>query len=176
MQSKSNHNPSWICRRNVFHREVSAIHLERPFDIRSLGSEILMKLFHEANSLTPGIRIEIVPSKEAMKRERISCPTIGLPLRKPTIQFTDWLSRIEQEAVAHELVHLLLLYRYGLGVIGRKIPRTETATMSFVIHETGRELGIFTRPARQYSPSFNLNRSSKGKIRNRKSSQSTTPS
>ena len=125
MQSKSNHNPSWICRRNVFHREVSAIQLERAFDIRSLGSEILEELFHEANSLTPGIRIETVPCRRSDETgEEYPAATIGLPLGKPTIQFTDSLSRIEQiEAVAHELVHLLLLYRYGLGVIGRKIPR-----------------------------------------------------
>jgi len=98
--------------------------MERPFDIQSLGSDILMELFCEANSLTSGIRIEIVPSgRSDGTGEAHPAATIGLPLGIPTIQFADSLSRINRiEAVAHELVHLLLLYRYGLGVIGRKIP------------------------------------------------------
>jgi hypothetical protein len=124
MQSKSNHNPSWICRRNFFHREVPEIRLERPFDIQSLGSDILMKLFHEANSLTSGIRIEIVPGSRGDRTgERHPAATIGLPLGTPTIQLTGSLNRISQiEAIAHELAHLLLVYRHGLGVIGLRIP------------------------------------------------------
>jgi hypothetical protein len=50
--------------------------------------------------------------------------TIGLPVGTPTIQIGDSLNRTNRiEAIAHELVHLLLVYRYGLGVIGRKSPR-----------------------------------------------------
>jgi hypothetical protein len=99
--------------------------LERAFDIHSLGSEALMKVYHEANSLIPEIRIETVPGRRGNKmREESPAWTIGLPLGIPTIQFADSLSRKKRiEAVAHELGHLLLVYRYGLGVIGRKIPR-----------------------------------------------------
>ena len=124
MQSKSNHNPSWICRPIFFHREVPVIRLERPFDIQSLGSDILMKLFHEANSLTSGIRIEIVPSRRSNGTGgEHPASTIGLPVGIPTIQFSGSLSRIERiEAIAHELVHLLLVYRHGWGVIGLRIP------------------------------------------------------
>ena len=56
-------------------------------------------------------------------REESPASTIGLPLGIPTIQFADTLCRKKRiEALAHELVHLLLVYRHGLGVIGRKIP------------------------------------------------------
>jgi hypothetical protein len=40
------------------------------------------------------------------------------------VQFADSLDKGQRiEAVAHELGHLLLVYRFGLGVIGRRIPR-----------------------------------------------------
>jgi hypothetical protein len=84
-----------------------------------------MRLYHETNSLIAEIRIETVPGRRGNQtREESPAATIGLPLGIPTIQFADSLSRIERiEAVAHELVHLLLVYRYRLAVIGRKIPR-----------------------------------------------------
>lgn len=125
MWFRSDHHPLCICQPNCFHREVPATRLERAFDIHSLGSEVLIKLFHEVSSLITGIRIEIIPSRRSDGTgEEHPASTIGLPLEIPTIQFTDSLSRIKRiEAVAHELVHLLLIYRYGLGVIGRKIPR-----------------------------------------------------
>jgi len=125
MQFNSNHPPPWIYRPIFLPRQVPRMPLERTFDLHSLGSEVLMKLYHEANSLIPGIRIETIPGRRGNRmREESPAWTIGLPLGIPTIQFTDSLSRIEQiEAVAHELVHLLLAYQYGLGVIGREIPR-----------------------------------------------------
>jgi hypothetical protein len=125
MQSESNDHPSPIGRQNFFHREVPAIPPERAFDIHSLGSDILLELFHEANSLIPEIRIETVPGPKGNPlREESPASTIGLPLGIPTIQFADSLSRKKRiEAIAHELVHLLLVYRHGLGVIGRRIPR-----------------------------------------------------
>jgi hypothetical protein len=124
MQFKSNHHPSWIYRQILFHRQVPRIRLERAFDIHSLDSEVLVKLFHEVTSLASGIRIEVVPSRRTDKTEETHpAATVGLPLGIPTIQFTDSLSRIDRiEAIAHELVHLLLAYRCGLGIIGRKIP------------------------------------------------------
>ena len=108
-----------------FHREVTAMRMGSAFDIHSLGSDILTKLFHEVNSLISGIRIEILPTHRADRTgERHPAATIGFPLGKPTIQFSGSLNRINRiEAIAHELVHLLLAYRYGLGVIGRRIPR-----------------------------------------------------
>lgn len=125
MWFKTNHYPPWICRPFFFHREVPPIRLERAFDMHSLGSEVLMKLYHEVTSLTSGIRIEVVPSRRTNKMEETHpAATVGLPLGTPTIQFTGSLNRINRiEAIAHELAHLLLVYRYGLGVIGRKIPR-----------------------------------------------------
>jgi hypothetical protein len=84
-----------------------------------------MKLYHEVNSLISGIRIEIFPTSRANRGgETHPAVTIGLPLGTPTIQIGDSLNRTNRiEAIAHELAHLLLVYRYGLGVIGRKVPR-----------------------------------------------------
>jgi len=98
--------------------------LEKAFDIHSLGSKVLMKVYHEANSLIPEIRVETVPGPRGHKMsEQSPASTIGLPFGIPTIQFADSLSRKKRiEAIAHELVHLLLVYRHGLGVIGRRIP------------------------------------------------------
>jgi hypothetical protein len=48
-----------------------------------------------------------------------------LTIQSPTVQFADSLDKEERvEAIAHELVHLLSVYRRGLGVIGRNFPRT----------------------------------------------------
>jgi hypothetical protein len=125
MQSESNHHPSRIYGPIFSHRQVPRLPLERAFDIHSLGSEVLMKLYHEANSLIAEIRIKTVPGPKGNPlREESPASTIGLPLGIPTIQFADSLSRKKRiEAIAHELVHLLLVYRHGLGVIGRRIPR-----------------------------------------------------
>ena len=124
MQFKPNHYPPWIYRPILSHRQVARIRPEKAFDVHSLGSEVLMKVYHEANSLIPEIRIETVPGRRGNKmREESPAWTIGLPLGIPTIQFVDALSRKRRiEAVAHELAHLLLVYRHGLGVIGRQIP------------------------------------------------------
>ena len=57
-------------------------------------------------------------------QEEHPATTIGLTNQKPTVQFADSLDKGQRiEAIAHELVHLLLVYRYELGVIGRRIPR-----------------------------------------------------
>jgi hypothetical protein len=94
------------------------------FAIHSLDSDILTNLFHEVNSLISGIRIEVLPARRGDRRgERHPAATVGLPLGTPTIQFSGSLNKIYRiEAIAHELVHLLLVYRHGLRVIGRKIP------------------------------------------------------
>jgi len=84
-----------------------------------------MRIFNETSMYIQEVRVEGVANRRSRwSCEEYSAATIGFPLGIPTIQFADSLSRINRiEAVAHELVHLLLLYRYGLGIIGRKIPR-----------------------------------------------------
>jgi len=60
-------------------------------------------------------------------REEHPAATLGLTGWSPTILFTDSMNTEEQtEAIAHELVHLLLVYQFGLRVISRRIrpPRT----------------------------------------------------
>ena len=127
MWFRSDHYLSCNCQRNVshcFHREPPATRLEKPFDICSLDSEALIRLFDEVSLLIPAIRTEIVPGRRRYGMgEEHPASTVGLPLGIPTIQFANSLSRINRiEAIAHELVHLLLVYRFGLGVIGLRIP------------------------------------------------------
>ena len=118
------HRFSKIGRSDFSYRQVPRTLLEKPFDIHSLESEALKKVYHEANSLIPEIRTESVSGRRGNNmREESPAWTIGLPLGIPTIQFADSLSRKNRiEALAHELTHLLLVYQHGLGVIGRKIP------------------------------------------------------
>jgi len=125
MRVNLNHHPPRICQANSSYRQVPQIPLRKPFDIHSLNSEVLTRLYHEVISLIAEIRIEIVPGRRGNQmREESPAWTIDLPLGFPTIQFADSLNRKNQiEAIAHELAHLLLVYRHGLGVIGRKIPR-----------------------------------------------------
>ena len=96
-----------------------------PFDIASLESETLTKLFKETTSYKQNIRIEMVANgKGHRSKEEHPATTIGLTIQSPTVQFVDSLDKGQRiEAIAHELAHLLLVYRYGLGVIGRRIPR-----------------------------------------------------
>ena len=125
MPSELNHYPSMIHRPSSLHRQDPGLRLEKAFDIHSLGSEVLMMLYHEMNSLIAEIRIETVPGRRGNQTWKESpAATIGLPVGIPTIQIADSLNRKNRiEAIAHELVHLLLVYRHGLGVIGRRIPR-----------------------------------------------------
>lgn len=96
-----------------------------PFDVSSLGSEALMRLYCEAASYRERIRVEIVAGMRSYgTRERNLASIVGLEVDRPTIRFSDSLRRNERiEAIAHELLHLLLVYRFGLGVVGRRIPR-----------------------------------------------------
>jgi hypothetical protein len=96
-----------------------------PFDIASLESEAVTKLFNETTSYMQNIRIEVVTNGRGHRgKEKHPATTIGLSNQTPTVQFADSLDKGQRvEAIAHELVHLLLVYRFGLGVIGRRIPR-----------------------------------------------------
>jgi len=90
-----------------------------------LEFEAVTKLFNETTSYMQNIRIEVVASgRGRQSKEEHPATTIGLTIQSPTVQFDDSLDKGQRiEAIAHELVHLLLVYRFGLGVIGRRIPR-----------------------------------------------------
>ena len=97
----------------------------KPFDIASLESETLTRLFKETTSYMQNIRIEMVANgKGHRSKEEHPAATTGLTTQSPTVRFADSLEKGQRiEAIAHELVHLLLVYRFGLGVIGRRTPR-----------------------------------------------------
>jgi len=74
---------------------------------------------------TQEIQLEIVSSTGVgdPKAESHPAATVGLPWRKPIIQIADSLQDNERtEAIAHEIGHLLLVYRFGLGLVGRRMP------------------------------------------------------
>jgi len=110
---------------HTFTNRGSTFPPKRSFDLDSLGSVELMELFHETTSYRQGIAIEMVASGgNNRSREEHPATTIGLALQKPIIQIVDSLDKGQRiEAIAHELAHLLLVYRDGLGVVGRRIPR-----------------------------------------------------
>jgi len=103
----------------------SAICSRKPFDITSLESEAVTKLLNETTSYMQNIRIEVVADGRRHRgQEEHPAATTGLTTQSPTVRFADSLEKGQRiEAIAHELVHLLLVYRFGLGVIGRRIPR-----------------------------------------------------
>ena len=94
-------------------------------EICRLGSERLTRVFRDTLACTQGIELEIVSSKRRgdPKAESHPAATVGLPWRKPVIQIADSLQDNERtEAIAHEIGHLLLVYRFGLGLVGRRMP------------------------------------------------------
>ncbi len=95
------------------------------FDIACLESEALQRLFHEMTSYVQNIRIEVIANGRGLRsQEEHPATTIGLNLQKPIIRIVDSLDKGQRiEAIIHELAHLLLVYRDGLGVVGRRIPR-----------------------------------------------------
>ena len=94
-------------------------------ELACLGSEGLLKLFREVDSYGQGIRIEVLANRRSHRvGEEHPAMTVGLTLQAPLIRIVDSLGKEQKvEAIAHELTHLLLVYRYGLGVVGRRIPR-----------------------------------------------------
>jgi hypothetical protein len=90
-----------------------------------LESEALQRLFYEMTSYVQNIRIEVMAdARDHRCCEEHPATTIGLTYQNPTVQFVESLDKGQRiETIAHELVHLLLVYRFGLGVIGRRIPR-----------------------------------------------------
>ena len=96
-----------------------------PFDISDLECEALLKLFREATFHIQDIRIEMVTDgRRHPAQEAHPAATLGLAVQKPTIRFARSLDRGQRiDAIAHELVHILLVYRYGLRMIDRRTPR-----------------------------------------------------
>lgn len=94
-------------------------------ELTCLRSEGLLKLFREVDSYAQGIKIEVLANKRSHHvGEEHPATTVGLTLQAPLIRIVDSLGKEQKvEAIAHELTHLLLVYRYGLGVVGRRIPR-----------------------------------------------------
>lgn len=107
-----------------------------PFDIGSLGSGELVRLFHEASSYVQRLAVEIVQDQGIPHRiEKNMAILVGIGGPIPTIRFLDTLGREEQvEAIAHELAHLLLIHRFGLRLIRLNRP-----------HPSGLEQDLFTR-------------------------------
>jgi hypothetical protein len=98
-----------------------------PFNIASLGCDSLMELFRETTSYVQEgrIRIEVVHNiTDHLDGVLHPAITVGLESGMPTIQFIDALDRKQRiEVVGHELVHLLLLYRFRLRLIALRRPR-----------------------------------------------------
>jgi len=94
-------------------------------EICRLGSERLTRVFRDTLACTQEIQLEIVSSTGVgdPKAESHPAATVGLPWRKPIIQIADSLQDNERtEAIAHEIGHLLLVYRFGLSLVGRRMP------------------------------------------------------
>jgi hypothetical protein len=93
-------------------------------DVNSLESIRLAALFQDASSLVPRIRIELIrKTKRQQGIENHPAFLVGLSTQNPTIQFVESLDRGQRiEAIAHELGHLVLLYRSGLRLITRTRP------------------------------------------------------
>jgi hypothetical protein len=110
------------------HQRISSIRL---FDIHSLESEALTRLFEEVSSYVQDIRIEVASylgrSDEAEANPAI---LIGVRQKETAIRIIDSLDRRQcVEAIAHELAHLLLIFRFGLSLVDHK-PLGDASLMS----------------------------------------------
>ena len=103
------------------------------FDISSLESEAVTRLFQEVSSHIRGVKIEMITDrKHARSQKEHPAATIGIHLHSPTILFVESLSRDERiEAISHELGHLLLVYRFGLGLVGLRMPHRENGVEEY---------------------------------------------
>jgi hypothetical protein len=103
------------------HQRISSIRL---LDIHSLDLEALTGLFEEVSSYVKNIKIEVASypgrSDEAENNPAI---LIGVRQKKTAIRISDSLDRRQcVEAIAHELAHLLLIFRFGLSLVDHKSP------------------------------------------------------
>ena len=112
-----------------------------PFDICSLESEAVTRLFQETKSHIGSVKIEMVTNgKPSWSQREHPAATLGIYIHRPTVLFVESSTRERQiEAIAHELGHLLLVYRFGLGVVGFRIPHPENSEEVFRYHSRMRE-------------------------------------
>jgi hypothetical protein len=98
------------------HPRISSV---KHLDIHWFESQALTELFEEVSSYVKNIRIEMVPlSRRSYATEENPAILIGLLQNKTAIRFIDSLDRRQRvEAIAHELAHLLMIYRYGLSLV-----------------------------------------------------------
>ena len=104
-----------------------------PFDIDSLESEAVVRLFREVKAYIRSVKIEMITSKKTfLSQEEHPAATIGMNVQTPTVLFVESLEREERvEAISHELGHLLLTYRFGLALVGIRIPRKRNNEEAF---------------------------------------------
>jgi len=95
----------------------------KPFDIDQLKSPELMDLFNETARFMNKIDIEIVPDQthDLSRKETPAHNKIDDSNDPPAlIQFSNSLSRDEQiQAIAHEIAHLLLMFKHELRIRDR---------------------------------------------------------
>jgi hypothetical protein len=110
--------------KDFIHPGGLALFYKQSFEIGSLNSEVLNDLFNEVAFYAQGLRIEMVSIKgNHLSNRKHPAATIGLIIQKPTIRFIDSLNKKERiEAIAHELVHLLLIYKFSLRIVDLKSP------------------------------------------------------
>jgi hypothetical protein len=138
----------------------SPTHGCQSFDIHSLESEELTKLLVETSPYVKGINIEIVHKRKYSRSDEAHPASIvGVDVHKPTIRFVDCLDRQQRiEAIAHELGHLILLYRFGLRLILRRRPRRGDRDDVFrYFISMNRDLVLPSEPDWQYHTSSLLN-------------------
>jgi hypothetical protein len=121
--------------------QISSI---KPFDIYSLESGAITKLFEEVSSYVQDIRIEMISYPVRIcGAEDNPAVLIGVRQKKTAIQFIDTLDQRQRvEAIAHELAHLLMIYRYGLSLVDHR-PPCPKAISQMSEDEIGREKNWF---------------------------------
>lgn len=104
-----------------------------PFDVNILKSEAVMRLLQETKSCIGGVKIEMITNGEnSWSQEEHPAATIGIHVQSPTVLFVEPLGKEQRiEAISHELGHLLLVYRFGLGLVGPRIPHRENSQEAF---------------------------------------------
>ena len=104
-----------------------------PFDVNSLKSEAVMRLLQETKSYIGSVKIEMITNGEnSWGQEEHPAATIGIHVQSPTILFVESLDKEQRiEAISHELGHVLFVYRFGLGLVGLRIPRREKSQEAF---------------------------------------------
>ena len=92
-----------------------------------------MKLLRETKYCIGGVTIEMITNGEnSWGQEEHQAATIGIQIQSPTVLFGESLGKEDRiEAISHELGHLLLVYRFALGLVGLRIPHRENSEEAF---------------------------------------------